>query len=112
MRRGVLLSILPSILALLLAVRSAAAQGIVVESYVGERPDDASDALRGLFQALATHGAVAGDALRDRLEASVSRPAAMVTDEHLATAARLVDQAEKLSAGGRHAEAIRVLPTA
>jgi hypothetical protein len=100
------------VLATCAAATVARGQGIAVESHVGDRPEDASDALRGLFAALAKHGATGGDALRERVERTISQPAAQVTADHLVTAARLVDQAEKMVVEGRHAEALRMLPAA
>lgn len=91
---------------------SAGPRAIVVESYVGQRPEGARDLLAPVIAALAKRGAVGGAALAEVIESSHSEPAALVTAEHLTTAQRLVEQAEKLIAHNRHAEAVRILPPA
>jgi len=91
---------------------SAGPRAIVVESHVGKRPEGAAALLAPVIAALGKRGAVGGTDLREAIETTHSAPAALVTAEHLTTAQRLVEQAEKLIAHGRHAEAVRILPSA
>ncbi len=95
-----------------LRAASAGPRAIVVESHVGKRPEGAGDLLAPAIAALAEHGAVGGAALSKEIETVHSAPAALVTAEHLTTAQRLVEQAEKLIAQKRDAEAVRILPSA
>ncbi len=106
--------LLGAVIALLAGAQAAAAgpRAIVVESHVGARPEGAADLLAPVIAALQKRGAIGGAALREAIETAHSEPAALVTAEHLTTAQRLVEQAEKLIAHKRHAEALRILPPA
>src|SRR5262245_58193393 len=57
------------------AMPRARADGIVIERYVGQRPDDATRLLAPLHEALATRDFAAGDAPGRKYEAAVSRAA-------------------------------------
>jgi hypothetical protein len=60
----------------LLATRTASAEGVVVESYTGPRPDNAGRLLGPVLEELATRGfAVGYDGVGRKFEGSVSRPA-------------------------------------
>ncbi len=65
---------------------------IVLESYAGERPDDASRLMAPLLEALTGASYAAGPSgLGRRIEETLSRRSAFMTDEELSDARRLVD---------------------
>lgn len=67
-------------------------EGIVVESYVGERPHDAEHVLAPLRRALREEGHVVGIvALGSRIEKKLSRPGTSLDADTLAESIRLVD---------------------
>ncbi len=90
-------SLLVAVAALFVPVTAAAEDdlGIVLESYTGTRPAEASTVLRPMLRELAKRGFVAGaDAVGQRIEARVSRPA--VSAQGLPA-----DFAEKIELGHR-----------
>lgn len=97
------------VLVLLLAwSRLTAAEGIVLQSYTGKRPDDATRLLAPLLEELAARGYTSGDALGRKYEARVSRPAA--TPEGLPTDFETqVDRGFKAWVAGRFDDAVTSL---
>src|ERR1700690_599798 len=75
MRRGMRVWIALVVVAATARAASAGAGGIVLESYTGERPDDATRLLSPLLDELAKRGVVGGyDVVGRKYEAEVSRP--------------------------------------
>lgn len=86
-----------------------AEDGIVLESYTGARPDNASEVLEPMLAELATKNFVGGaDGVGLRFDTSVSRAAGTV-GKLPANFAEQVDNAHKAYFGGKFDEAIKVL---
>lgn len=99
---NVLLRIL---IVLVVASRVAAADGIVLESYTGERPADAPRLLAPVLEELSKRRFTAGEGVAREFEARVSRAALQPTGLPASFAAD-VDRGFKAWVGGRFDEAI------
>ena len=90
-----------------LAAEAKAADGIVLESYTGPRPEDANRLLSPVLDELASRGFVAGpDVVGRRFEQRVSRPSDGALLEGFA---EQVERGHKAWIGGRFDEAVKVL---
>jgi hypothetical protein len=97
-----------ALLAASLAPRAARADGIVLESYTGTRPDDATRILAPLHEELDGRGYTSRERLARAFEASVSRPA--LTAEGLPPDfADRVDRGHKAWIAGRFDDAVATL---
>jgi hypothetical protein len=97
-----------AVLVLVVCVSAARAQGIVLESYTGQRPGDVARLLSPFHEELATRGFMTGDTLARRFEGTVSRPA--MTKEGLPSDFEdRVERGHKAWIAGRFDEAISTL---
>ena len=88
---------------------AARAGGIVLESYVGARPDDAGELVHPLLDELGTRGFVSGfTAVGSKFESEVSRPAIVQQGLPLDFADQ-VERGHRAWVGGRFEEAVRTL---
>ncbi len=102
-----LLVLVPFVVAIA-APAPARAGGIVLESYTGERPADASRLVSPILDELAARGFTAGDTLTRSYEAKVSRPPQAAAGIPADFAAE-VEAGFKAWVGGRFDEAIKTL---
>ncbi|MDB4952737.1 MAG: hypothetical protein JWO36_306 [Myxococcales bacterium] len=94
---------------LLLALgRGAHAGGIVLESYTGERPADASRLMSPILDELATRGFSAGDTVARRYETQVSR-AGLTPSGISSDFAAQADRGLRAWVAGKFDEAIKIL---
>ncbi len=91
------------------ATSASAGDGIVIESYTGQRPDDANRLISPILDELATRGFVAGaDVVGRRFEQRVSR-VSVVEAGLLDGFAEQVERGHKAWIAGRFEEAVKVL---
>ena len=99
---------LRSLLVLIAVTSSAHAGGIVLESYTGQRPADASRLLAPVLEELSGRDFAAGDTVARTYEAQVSRSASAANGLPSDFSAQ-VDRGFKAWVGGRFDEALKVL---
>ncbi|HEX4419055.1 MAG TPA: hypothetical protein VH165_14185 [Kofleriaceae bacterium] len=104
---GVVMSVVPAVM--LATERPVRADGIVLESYTGGRPDDVAKYVSPILDELSKHGFVAGyDAVGRKFEASASRPA--VTSAGLPRTFRAdVERGHDEWARGKFDDALKIL---
>jgi len=91
------------------SAKAAPGDGIVIESYTGQRPGDANRLLSPVLDELANRGYVAGpEVVGRRFEQKVSRPSLVENGLSDAFAAQ-VEKGHKAWIAGRFDEAVRVL---
>jgi hypothetical protein len=97
------------VVTVMLTARAAVAGGIVLESYTGPRPDDASRLVAPVLDELRGRGFVSGyDAVGAPFEKDVSKPAIVLQGLPIDFAAQ-VQRGEKAWIDGRFDEAIKIL---
>jgi hypothetical protein len=100
---------LPLVVAVLVATTSSAhGGGIVLESYTGERPADATRLLAPVLEELSGRGYASGDTVARTYDVQVSR-AAMTPGGVPVDFAAQIDRGFKAWVGGRFDEAIEIL---
>ncbi|HKE17346.1 MAG TPA: hypothetical protein VKB80_20870, partial [Kofleriaceae bacterium] len=91
--------------ALVVAPRAVAAapgsEPIVLEAHGGPRPADADRLLRPVLAELARSGFTGPPAVAQRIDGSLSRPAASLADERAAEAVRIIESGYKLFLSGK-----------
>lgn len=97
-----------ALLVLLCSLSVARAQGIVLESYTGRRPDDMTRMLSPLHEELAGRGYTTGDTLARRYETTVSRPA-QAKDGMPSDFEDRIERGHKAWIAGRFDEAVSIL---
>jgi hypothetical protein len=95
-------------LVVLCSISASHAQGIVLESYTGKRPDDIARLLAPFHEELASRGYASGDTLARRYEATVSRPA-LAKDGLPSDFEDCIERGHKAWSAGRYDEAISAL---
>ncbi|RMH36333.1 MAG: hypothetical protein D6689_22660 [Deltaproteobacteria bacterium] len=79
---------------------------LVLESYGGQRPQDADAVLAPVFEELAARGYAVGRDAAQLVERHVSRSGGALTEEELATARRLITQAHQRWIDGDFADVV------
>src|SRR5262245_4374428 len=98
-----------SVILVMVAARAAIAGGIVLESYTGPRPDDASRLVAPVLDELRGRGFVSGyEAVGSPFEKNVSRPAIVLQGLPIDFRER-VERGEKAWISGKFDEAIKIL---
>ena len=93
---------------LLAVVATAHAEGIVVETFVGQRPDDATRLLAPFHEELAKRDFATGDAPGRKYEAAISRPA-LTKDGFPPDFEAAVERGHKAWVAGRFNDALSIL---